>query len=186
MVPAERSEMDLVTAARSGDNSAFAELYQRHRGAVRLAVSDNVHDRETCEDIMQESFIRAFASLEQLKDAKRFRPWVLQIARNAGIDSRRRTRRLTVDSIDDDNARELRSSGPDPAELSELRELAQRVESGMARMSRRDALVLSLSTEFGFGPTEIASALGITPNNAKVVLHRARQRLRLAIELETA
>lgn len=177
-------DADLVAAARAGDDRAFGMLYERHRGAVRMAVSDNVDDREGREDLVQESFIRALGALDQLSDPQRFRPWLLQIARNAAIDARRRGRRLVVERIDDDTSRELPSRDADPAELSELADLARRLESGMARMSRRDALVLSLAVQFGFGPGEIAEALGITPNNAKVVLHRARRRLRLAIELE--
>ena len=180
------SDRELVTAARAGDESAYAELYRRHVGAVRMAVSDNVDDAATRDDLVQEAFIRALAAIDQLHDPDKFRPWLLQIARHAAIDDRRRRRTVPIDSIDDDDAPQLLSVDPGPVELTELHDLAGRVRSGLARMSPRDALVLSLSAQFGFGISEIANALGITRNNAKVVLHRARRRLRLAVELEAA
>lgn len=178
------SDSGLVLAARQGDEAAFSELYGRHVGAVRLAVSDHVSDGASQEDLVQETFIRALAALEQLQDMEKFRPWLLQIARHAAIDERRRRSAIVLDSMNEETAPELVSRDPGPVELSELQDLAGRVRSGLARMSSRDALVLSLSVQFGFGPRDIADALGITVNNAKVVLHRARRRLRLAIELE--
>ena len=179
-------DRDLVTAARAGDETAYAELYRRHVNAVRMAVSDNVDDAATRDDLVQESFIRGLAALDQLQDPDKFRPWLLQIARHAAIDDRRRRRTVPIDSIDEDDAPQLLSMDPGPVEMSELHDLAGRVRSGLVRMSSRDALVLSLSAQFGFGIAEIADALGITSNNAKVVLHRARRRLRLAVELEAA
>lgn len=164
---------------------AYAELYRRHVGAVRVAVADNADSPETREDLVQEAFIRALAAIDQLEEPDKFRAWVLQIARNAAIDDRRRRRAAVVVSIDDPRTASLPCEDPSPAELSETRELAARVRDGLARMSRRDALVLTMSTQFGFGPTEIAEALDITPNNAKVVLHRARRRLRAAVEADT-
>lgn len=174
---------ELVASVRAGDEGAFAELYLRHVGAVRLAVGDRVRDTETRADLVQEAFIRALAAIDRLQDPAKFRPWVLQIARNLGIDHLRR-QKVRVESIDDVSAPDIVASDAGPAELSELADMASQLEVGLARLSERDATVLSMSVQFGFGPTEIADALGITPNHAKVVLHRARKRLRLAVELE--
>ena len=174
---------DLVLAARGGDDDAFGELYRRHAGAVRLAVGDHVDDPETRADLVQEAFVRALANIDALQDPDKFRPWVLQIGRNIGIDYRRANRRPVI-SIDDEDRPETPCPEPGPAELSELSAMASRLETGLARLSPRDATVLSLSVQLGFGPAEIAAALGITRNHAKVVLHRARKRLRMAVEID--
>lgn len=175
-------DSELVALVRDGVEDAFAELYKRHVGAVRLAVGDRVRDAETRADLVQEAFIRALAAIDRLQDPAKFRPWVLQISRNLGIDHLRR-QRVGIDSIDEETAPELVADDAGPAELSELADMASQLKVGLARLSERDATVLSMSVQFGFGPTEIADALGITPNHAKVVLHRARKRLRLAVEL---
>ena len=180
---AGHEDADLVASVRAGDENAFAELYRRHVGAVRLAVGDRVRDAESRADLVQEAFIRALAAIDRLEEPAKFRPWVLQIARNLGIDHVRRGG-VGVESIDAETAPEIVATDAGPAELSELADMASQLKIGVARLSERDATVLSLSVQFGFGPREIADALGITPNHAKVVLHRARKRLRLAVEVE--
>lgn len=173
----------LVAQVRRGDQDAFAELYRRHVGAVRLAVGDKVRDPEIRADLVQEAFLRALVSIDRLNDPRKFRPWVLQIGRNLGLDHLRK-QKMVVEPLGDSPDTEVEATDPDPEELYECAEAASRLRNGLARLSSRDAAVLSMSVQFGFGPTEIADALGITSNHAKVVLHRARKRLRLAVDLD--
>ena len=183
MANSDKSDDSLVAAVRQGSEGAYAELYRRHVGAVRLAVGDRVRDPEARADLVQEAFVRALASIDRLTDPRKFRAWVLQIGRNLSIDYLRR-RKVIIEPIGDTGPNELEATDPDPQELYECAEAASRLLSGLARMWTRDALLLALSVQFGFGPSEIGDAIGITPNHAKVVLHRARKRLRLAVELE--
>lgn len=170
---------ELATRAQAGDSDAFAELYTRHRSAVRTALSDNVHDRERQAELVQEVFTRAWAKLDQLRDTARFRPWVFQIARNVAIDDLRHRTQVHVESIDDHDV--ATADADDPTLVAEVHELAATVRDGFVLLSPRDAAALSMTVNLGFGPTEIAAALDISPGNAKVVLHRARKRLRSAL-----
>ena len=176
------TESDLVDAVRAGSGDSFAELYRRHAPATRMAVGDYVDDPEQQLDVVQEVFTRALSRIDSLRDPSRFRPWVLQIARNAAIDDlrERRSARLKTIVVDDDPS--FRSHDPGPEVEAEVRELADAITSGVAAVSARDAAVLSMTVHLGFGPVEIASALGISYGNAKVTLHRARRRLRSALE----
>jgi RNA polymerase sigma-70 factor, ECF subfamily len=176
------TESDLVEAVRAGSGDSFAELYRRHAPATRMAVGDYVDDPEQRLDMVQEVFTRALTRLDSLRDPSRFRPWVLQIARNAAIDDLRQRRLARVESIEMDDDSGFRSADPGPDVEAEVRELAEAVSAGVAAVSARDAAVLSMTVQLGFGPAEIASALGITDGNAKVILHRARRRLRRALE----
>jgi RNA polymerase sigma-70 factor, ECF subfamily len=176
------TESDLVDAVRAGSGEGFAELYRRHAPATRMAVGDYVDDPEQQLDVVQEVFTRALARLDSLRDTSRFRPWVLQIARNAAIDDLRQRRSARMESIDVDDDSLFRSRDPGPDVEAEVRELAAAVSAGVASVSARDAAVLSMTVQLGFGPAEIASALGISDGNAKVILHRARRRLRRALE----
>jgi RNA polymerase sigma-70 factor (ECF subfamily) len=175
----EADDATLVHAARDGDEAAFGELYRRHEGAVRRALSDNVHDPERTRELVQESFYRAYSRLHLLRDVARFRPWVLQIARNAAIDDLRARSRVQLEPMEDDAFAGDESEGPEST--AELEVLAAAVAEGMAHLSARDAAAISMVVHLGFGPDEVAAALGITYGNAKVVLHRARQRLRDAL-----
>ncbi|MEZ5251489.1 MAG: sigma-70 family RNA polymerase sigma factor, partial [Ilumatobacteraceae bacterium] len=69
----------------------------------------------------------------------------------------------------------------DPESTAELQVLAAAVQAGIANLSPRDAAAISMVVHMGFGPAEVAAALDISYGNAKVVLHRARQRLREAL-----
>lgn len=176
------TEAALVLAVREGSSDAFAELYRRHSPAARTAIGDHVDDREQQLDVVQEVFTRALARLDTLRDPSLFRPWVLQIARNTAIDDlRARLRARMVPLGAEDDPRFL-SEDPGPDIEAEVRELAEAVNGGVVAASARDAAVLSMTVRLGFGPAEIASALGTSSGNAKVILHRARRRLRAAIE----
>jgi RNA polymerase sigma-70 factor (ECF subfamily) len=84
---------------------------------------------------------------------------------------------------DDDSCdRPAADDGPDA--LAELAELSQLVNGLVAGLSRRDATALALVTNLGFSPAEVASALGVSPGAAKVIVHRARRRLQDALTLE--
>lgn len=172
----------LVDRVRAGDMGAFATLYRTHVGAVAQAVRDNVHDPETVADVTQEVFTRALDRLGALRDAERFRPWLLSIARHAAIDQRRRRGRAPEPF--DDGAPEPADAGPGPADLAELDDLARLVGGCVAGLSRRDATALSLVTQLGLRPPEVGVALGVSEGAAKVILCRARRRLREALALE--
>jgi RNA polymerase sigma factor (sigma-70 family) len=176
---ATMADEDLVALAVGGERGGFDELHRRYRGLVVGVVRSELRDGSDAEDIAQEAFTRAWMKLASLRDASLFRPWLLQITRRAIVDHRRqRGRRPTLTNDDDLTLELVADDEASPSDLAELRSLAREVEGGMAGLSRRDATALSLAVHFGFGTSEIGEALGITPNNAKVVLHRARKRLR--------
>ena len=131
------------------------------------------------DDVVQEVFTSAWLRLDTLRDLARFRPWLLQIARRSIIDHARWEQRRPPLRQDDEDALARRAaSGPGPVDHAVGTELGDRVRSALDELSRRDATVLTLAVQFGFGPREIAEAIGVTPGTAKVALHRARGRLR--------
>lgn len=171
-----------VGAALRGDPTGFAALYRRHVGAVRMAIRDNVHDVEGVNDAVQDTFAKAFSRLEALREPERFRPWLMQIARNTAIDHRRARRRVEYDDYAETEQLPDGDIGPDTR--AELTDLAALVNGCVAALSPRDATAITMATRLGLGPTEIGAALGVSTGAAKVLLHRARNRLREALVLE--
>jgi RNA polymerase sigma factor (sigma-70 family) len=172
----------LVKLVRTGDTAAFEELYRTHLPAVRRTVSAELRDHQVTPDVVQEAFTRALDCLPSLRDPSRFRPWLLSIARHVAADHVRARSRTPVASEDDDG--EMVADTPGPAEMAELADLAQLVRSGMAELSPRDATAVALVTHLGLSPNEVGAALGVTTGAAKVIVHRARRRLRAALLLE--
>jgi RNA polymerase sigma factor (sigma-70 family) len=177
-----RSDGVLVAAVLGGDTGAFDDLYRAHVGAVRAVARSHVRDADTVSDIVQDTFARALQHLADLRDTERFRPWLLSIARHASVDQLRAGKREIA--LDIEQADAIESQGATPDDLAELHELADTVQGCVTGLSQRDATAVAMVTQLGFTPAQVASALGVTPGAAKVIVHRARRRLRSAMMLE--
>lgn len=169
--------------AAAGDGRSFAVLVRETTPSVRTVVRQYVRSAEDVNDLVQEVYLRALQRLQTLDDPERFRSWLYAIARNAGLDHVRQSRRRPVSPMEDE-AVEPRDANPGPDELVEVRELSRRVRSGAARLNPRDSTLLAMVTQLGFTPTDVAGALGLSHTAAKVAVHRARQRLRNAMLYE--
>ncbi|WP_460526282.1 RNA polymerase sigma factor [Flindersiella endophytica] len=174
------STAELVEAVAEGDRAAFAELYREFVSVVRLAVWDQLRDADQVAAVVQETFARALRALPKLRDPNRFRQWLLAIARHTAVDARRDQSRLVP--ADPDDAEPL-SWSEDSAELAALRDVAAMVEGMVGGLSRQDAVALRLVT-LGFDVSDVARALGVGNEAARVLLHRARSRLRSALVLQ--
>ena len=177
-----RKDAELVERVRSGDQHAFTDLYRAHARAVHTAVRDNVHDADTAADVVQETFTRALARIDTLRQPDRFRPWLLSIARHAAVDARRHRTRVTA--LPEEAAEAIPSDRETPDDQAELSDLVRLLESGVTALSPRDATALSMVAHLGFGPSEVAAALGVKTGAAKVIVHRARRRLRETVALQ--
>jgi RNA polymerase sigma factor (sigma-70 family) len=176
------SDADLVARVRGGDAGAFGDLYKAHAAAVRQVAAAHLREPDAIADVVQESFTRALQSLDKLREPGQFKPWILAIARNAATDQLRFRQRVTP--VDDARLDVQQAVGPGPDDLAELHELATQVQGFVGELSRRDATAIAMVTYLGFGPDQVATALGLTPGAAKVVVHRARRRLRQALVLQ--
>ena len=182
----ELGEAELIQQAAGGDQAAFGQLHARYERLVASVVRAEIRRGAASaegDDVVQEVFTLAWQRLGDLRDPASFKSWLTQIARRAVIDHARKAGRRPVLDQDDDLALGVAADdAPGPDDLAELADLAQQLKGALSGLSRRDATAITMAAQFGFGPTEIGEALGITSNNAKVVLHRARLRLREALE----
>ncbi len=170
--PRESAETDeaLVARACAGDPMAYASIVDRHgRDAVAVACG-LLRDRAEAEEAVQESFVRAWESLGTLRERAKFKGWFTAILYRVCRDvlrSRGRARKALSGA-----ARPAgEAAGPEAAVVEEALELPEEY---------RDPLVLFYLQDMTVA--ELAEALGITEENAKVRLHRARKMLRERLE----
>lgn len=180
IVADDADDATLVARARAGEEVAFEALYRRYARPVAAVVADRLNTPEDRAEAVQDAFTHAFRHLDQLRDPERFKSWLYSIARNAATRRGREVARVAAEPGEIDQA----DDAPGPAEIAELAELAARVRQAGVLLSARDATALTLAATFGMGPAELALALGVTEGNAKVILHRARRRLRAVLEVE--
>lgn len=171
----------LVLAARAGSSRAYDELYRRHVAMVaHLARTRASRDPAVVNDVVQEVFTRGLERLDQLRDPLRFGAWIRAITNNVIVDHHRaaaRSRRLDVD-----DAEQIEAGGTTPQAAAEGAELAGALRRAVASLSPRDATAVVLVATLGLRPAELGEVLDLSPGAAKVALHRARKRLRAALD----
>ncbi len=95
----KEKERELIESALAGNQQAYRELFDAHRGAVNYIVSQIVRSPEEVKDLVQETFIKAFSSLKSYRFEFRFSTWLYKIAANNSIDHLRK-RKLNSYSLD--------------------------------------------------------------------------------------
>lgn len=178
----------IVARARGGDLDAFRHLVERYsRQVYRVAyrMTANCHDAE---DIVQETFLKAYRQLDRFESRASFGTWVHRIAVNCAVDLlRTRPHRAAIGS---DDALE-RTAGPEhagghqmmsPERLMASTELAERVRSAMTGLSALERAAFTLRHLEGESIDEISRVLGIRANAAKHCVFRAVRKLRVALE----
>jgi RNA polymerase sigma factor (sigma-70 family) len=176
------SDEELVAAIRRGSDAAFEELYSRYSGRIGSYVRGMVSDHGRAEDITQEIFI---AALRRMRDTERpisFKPWIYEIAKNACIDSFRRTRRAQEISLDTDEGLSSADRGrltvvttPDAA--LDSKQAIQNLRGAFGSLSDSHHEILVLRELEGRSYSDIGARLGMSRPVVESTLFRARRRL---------
>jgi RNA polymerase sigma-70 factor (ECF subfamily) len=178
-------ELQLVTQSRKGDTAAFSELVRRYEGRVFRLAQHITQNREDAEDVLQESFLKAYEHLDQFKGDSKFYTWIVRIAVNQALMKlrRRKTDKTvsldeTIDTGEDTVTREVAAWDEDPEQRFSREELGGILDTAVDSLEPlyRSVFVLrdieELSTE------ETAEALGLSIPAVKSRLLRARLQLR--------
>lgn len=168
------SDADLVRAYQGGDEGGATALVGRHAAGVARFLAASGADPGELDDLLQETFIRAFRALDSWRGESGFRSWLLSIARNLARDQHRRRRGRTVVTLEDSDL--VAHEGP--AETFEAREAERRMQDGLGTLPRLQREVFLLRAQQGLGYDEIARTLETTPGSARVHYHHAVRRLK--------
>jgi RNA polymerase sigma-70 factor (ECF subfamily) len=171
-------ERGLVAAARAGDERAFRELVEPHRRTLEIhcyRMLGSVHDAE---DVVQETLLRAWRSLDRFERRAAVGTWLYRIATNACLDEiERRPRRASVAVEPYPDERVAEAAGPiaDPAARYALREgMELALLTAIQRLPGRQRAVLILRDVLGWTGPEVADLLETTVAAVNGALQRAR------------
>ena len=176
-----------VALARDGDSEAFRALVERHSRAVfRLAhrMTGNASDAE---DVVQETFLKAYRQLSRFESRANFGTWVHRIAVNCSIDLiRSRPHREAghdAGDLEQFGAGEAAEPGlPSPERLMLSAEVHGRISGAMASLSKMERAAFVLRHFEGQSIDEISRALGLKTNATKHSIFRAVKKMRQALE----
>jgi len=181
-------DADVVSLAQQGREAAFRELVRRYERPVFSLVFRMVRDRETSEELAQETFIKVLNHIDRYQPQFKFSSWLFKIANNIAIDHLRK-RHIETISMDGSphaaSAAEIEATSFDVAirqesalEEMEARELGSAIERAIAELRPEYRSCIVLRHVEGRSYEEIAATLDLPLGTVKTYIHRARLELR--------
>lgn len=176
-----------VALARDGDSEAFRSLVERHSRAVYRLAHRMTGSPQDAEDVVQETFLRAYKQLSRFESRANFATWLHRIAVNCSIDLiRARAHRETGHDHTDLEQfgahDEARAARPTPERLMLSTEVQERITAAMGALTRMERAAFALRHFEGQSIDEISRALGLKTNAAKHSIFRAVRKMRTALE----
>lgn len=190
-----RPDAELVERAREGDGGAFRTIMQRHNRRLYRVARSIVRSDSDAEDIVQEAYLHAFASLGTFRAESSLATWLTRITLNEAL-GRLRRQRPTVDlaTLDLDEADTQRiipfphmaSTATDPERTVAQREIRRMIERAIDNLPEAFRVVFVLREIEELSVEETAAFLGVNAATVKTRLHRGRRLLRQALDEQLA
>lgn len=173
-------EPDVVARAARGDREAFRFIVEEHKEWLFRYHYRMMGNREEAEDLVQETFLRAWKGFDRFDPARPLRPWMLRIASNLAHSALRRPRRVTG-GLDETEAREPVDPRTGEAAVEARNELAA-IRTIVAALPPADRELFHLRYHEGLGPSEIAGIVEKSEGAVSVALHRMKEKIRTELD----
>jgi RNA polymerase sigma-70 factor (ECF subfamily) len=182
---ASADETTLVAQSREGDTAAFGELVRRYEGKIFRLAQHVTQNREDAEDVLQETFMKAYEHLDQFQGNSKFYTWIVRIAVNQALMKLRRRKTdksvsldETIDTGEDTMVREIAAWDEDPEQRFSRDELGGILDTAVQSLEPPYRSVFMLRDVDELSTEETAEALGLSVPAVKSRLLRARLQLR--------
>lgn len=165
----------LLELCKSDNRLAQLEVYRRYQQAMFNAALRIVKDRALAEDLMQESFLKAFQRLDTFRGEAEFGAWLKRIVVNNSLTAYRKLSRYAEVSLDENADWEVENEAEAQAEVAAK---AETVLKAMEEIHESYRMVLNLHYIEGYGQEEISAMMNISHGNCRTLLFRAKESLR--------
>src|SRR5215218_2528997 len=201
------ADRELLERLKAGDEDAFMTLVDKYGPLMLRIALGHVRSRAVAEEVVQESWLGVLQGLDRFEGRSSLKTWILRIVANrARTRGEREARSVPLSSLAPDEDEDGPAVDPDRflppdhprypggwavpprswARLPEERLLAaetlQQVRAAIAKLPARQQEVIVLRDVEGWEPEEVSAALELTPGNQRVLLHRARSKVRADLE----
>jgi RNA polymerase sigma-70 factor, ECF subfamily len=202
VTPRELHERPVVEALRRGDEDAFRAVVTRHHTAMVRVAEAHVRDRCVAEEIAQDAWMCLLMGLDRFQGRSSLRTWLLRVVRNLAVDSALAERRSIPGGAlgsDGDDAFEVAThpaamgagrwrSTPtqwqaDGDRAAESADTVSAIRDAIEALPARQRAVIELHDVVGCPSTEVCDLLGLSAANQRVLLYRARERVRAALDV---
>ena len=180
-------DFELIKRAQAGESAAFNEIVLAYRKRILGTITRLIARPEDVEDVAQEVFLRLYFSLDQLRTAEVFEPWLYRLTVNAAYDYLRKQRRRQEYRMSDLSEQQVViadavAGGRAEQDQREMKKNRETVEAVLGSVSETDRILLMLKELEGLSLKELEKIYNINENALKVRLFRARQRVLKAFE----
>lgn len=175
-------DFELISKAKGGDDAAFNQVVVAYRKRILGTIARLIGRPEDVEDVAQEVFLRLYFSLDQLRTAEVFEPWLYRLTVNASYDYLRRQRRRMESRMSDLSEQQVvladaMAGGKVNQEKQEQKRIRETVDALLGAVSEEDRILLTLKEVEGLSLKELEKIYRVNENALKVRLFRARQRV---------
>jgi len=173
------SSAELIARARGGDEEAFRLIFERYARSIVRFIYGMVGEADLAEELMQETFVRAYHQRNNLRDDAKLAAWIFGIARNVALNALR-SRRMAANKlvVDDDAQMEIADTEPPPDEQLLSKELDSVIGKALKTLPEDKRLVFTLKVLQQKSYEEIAEITGHSIAKLKIDLHRAKAQMR--------
>jgi RNA polymerase sigma-70 factor (ECF subfamily) len=181
----EESDPALVARALRGDDAAFQLLTERHSQSVFHLAYRMTGNEQDAEDIVQETFLRAFRNLKRYESRSLFSTWLYRIAANYTVDLMRSRKRFVdpaATSQNDDWLNDVASTMPTAERLAMSGQIRENIGRAMEQLTVQERTAFILRHYHELSIEEIGGTLGLGENATKHSIFRAVRKLRRALE----
>ena len=182
----EDSDVLVMARAREGDGDAFRLLVERHSRSVFRLSYRMTGSEQDAEDLVQETFLRAYRHLDSFRERADFSTWIYRIAVNCSLDWLRKRRpheefNENIDHSQKGSAPMRNSPDANPDSMMLKLEVREHVRTALEELSPLEKAAFVLRHFEGMSIDEISAALGIRSNAAKHSIFRAVRKMRRAL-----
>ncbi len=163
--------VDLVSRLRAGDEAAFGSLVTSLRGEMVRVALRYVRSAAVAEEVVQDTWVNVARGLDRFEGRSSLKTWIYSILVNCALTSRARERRSMPMSV----------VKTEPAREAEEPSVLSHVVAAIDKLPPRQRRVIALRDVAGYSADEVCGELGITKENQRVLLHRARAAVRREI-----
>ena len=184
----EVSDQQVVVYAQQGREDAYRELIARYERPVFSLIFRMVRDKETAEDLAQETFIKVLNNIDRYLPEFKFSSWLFKIANNITIDFLRKRQIDTIsiegapDAVTAESKRAtaiaVASGGESPLQQLESKELGEQIERAIGKLRPEYRACILLRHVEDYSYDEIAEIVKLPLGTVKTYIHRARAELR--------
>ncbi len=185
MIAEERTDEALMVHLCQGQDFALAELVRRYQNDIFRFCLHYLRESDAARDMAQETFVRVYTARSRFDPGRKFRPWVLCIARNLCLNELKRRKTVPMDALEDhmasgrhDGGDILRFSGQGPDEALMAGERREVLARALDRLNPESRELVVLRFFQRMSAREIADIVGSTEGAVRTKLHRVLGGLR--------